>query len=113
MPDDRPFTVNLAVTFWNGFQEKSAWWAGFRVLHATEKSTWHIIFPPELPAANVKFRFKDVTANKTVDLDPTNLKVTPALSEMPMPTLTWTYENPWPDRSYQVVWTWPENAAAR
>lgn len=111
-PDDRPFTVNLAVTFWNGFQEKSTWWAGFRVLHATEKSTWHIIFPPELPAANVKFRFKEITADKTVDLDATTLKVTPIPSESPVQTLTWAVDNPLPDRSYRVTWTWPENAAA-
>lgn len=111
-PDDRPFTVNLVVTFWNGFQKKSDWWGGFRVLHATEKSTYRAIFPPELPATNVKFRFKDITADEIVDLDTTTLKVTPVPSEMPVQTLTWTVDNPLPDRSYQVAWTWPESAAA-
>lgn len=111
-PDDLPFTVNLITTFWNGFQKKSDWWAGNRVLHATEKLTWHVIFPPELPATNVKFRFKDITSDEIVDLDPTTLKVTPAPSETPIHELTWTVDNPLPDRSYQVTWTWPESAAA-
>jgi hypothetical protein len=111
-PDDHPFTVNLIVTFWNGFQKKSDWWAGFRVLHATEKATSRVIFPPDLPTTNVKFRFKEIAADETVDLDATKLKVTPVPSDMPVQTVTWTLDNPLPDRSYQVAWTWPESAAA-
>ncbi|MGH3899185.1 MAG: hypothetical protein ACRDTA_13280 [Pseudonocardiaceae bacterium] len=110
-PDDRPFTVNFIVTFWNGFQKKEDWWSGFRVVHATEKSIYRVIFPPELPATNVKFRHKDIAAGETVDLDTTMLKVTPAPSEMPVQTLSWTVDNPAPDRSYRVAWTWPESAA--
>jgi hypothetical protein len=110
--DDLPFTVNLVVTFWNGFQKKSDWWSGFRVLHATEKSIYRIIFPSELPATNVKFRFKDITADEIVDLDITTLKVTLVPSEMSVQTLTWTVDHPLPDRSYQVTWEWPQSAAA-
>jgi len=110
-PDDLPLTVNLIMTFWNGFQKKSDWWAGFRVLHDTEKLTSRVIFPPELPATNVKFRFKDITSDEIVDLDATTLKVALAPSEMSVKELTWTVDNPVPDRSYQVTWTWPESAA--
>jgi hypothetical protein len=109
-PDDAPFTVNLIVTFWNGFQKPSDWWGGFRVLHSTEKATYHVIFPPGLPATNIKYRYKDVTADETVDLDAATLKVSPTPGEMPTQKVTWTEENPVPDRSYQVAWTWPESA---
>jgi hypothetical protein len=57
-PDDQPFTVNLVVTFWNAFQKKSDWWGGFRVLHSTERAIYRIVFPPELPATRVRFRYK-------------------------------------------------------
>jgi hypothetical protein len=66
------------------------------MLHATDKSIWHIIFPPELPATNVKFRFKDITADEMVDLDTTTLKVTPVPIEIPIQELTWTVGNPCP-----------------
>lgn len=111
-PDDRPFTVNLVVTFWNGFQKKADWWSGFRVLHSTETAIYRVIFPAELPAADVKFRFKDVLANGMVDLDAAKLKVTPVPAGMPLDTLEWVVDNPVPDRSYQVTWVWPEGAAA-
>jgi serine/threonine protein kinase len=110
-PDDQPFTVDLLVTFWNGFQNKSDWWGGFRILHATEKASYRIIFPPGLPAGDVKFRYKDVTANQTVYLDPGGLTVSPAPGPAPVEEITWTVDNPMPDRSYQVTWTWPDSAA--
>ena len=111
-PDDHPFTVNLGVTFWNGFQKKKDWWAGFRVLHDTEKSIYSIIFPTALPATNVKFRLKDMLA-ETVDLDTGTLQVTlvpDEKDEKSVQGLTWTVDNPLPDRSYRVYWTWPESA---
>ncbi|MCW2649906.1 MAG: hypothetical protein JWR32_882 [Mycobacterium sp.] len=111
-PDDSPFNVNLVVTFWNGFQKKSDWWAGFRVLHSTEKATYCIIFPPELPATSVKFVYKDIAAEQTFDLDTGTLQVTPVPGEKPVQTLTWAVDNPPPDRSYRVAWTWPESASS-
>jgi hypothetical protein len=110
-PDDQPFAVNLVVTFWNAFQEKDDWWGGFRVLHDTETAIYRIIFPPALPATNVRFRYKDISADETVDLDAATLKVTPVPNGDPVPALTWTVDNPLPDRSYQVAWSWPESAA--
>jgi hypothetical protein len=110
-PDDTPFTVNLVVTFWNGFQKKEDWWGGFRVLHSTEKATYRIIFPPELPATNIKFWYRDIPAKQDFDLDTGTLQVTPVPDEKPMQTLTWAVDNPRPDRSYRVRWTWPESAA--
>jgi hypothetical protein len=110
-PDDQPFTVNLVVTFWNAFQKKSDWWGGFRILQSTERATYRIVFPPELPATSVRFRYKDITADNMVDLDGATLNVTPTSSGEPVPALTWTVDNPLPDRSYQVAWTWPDNAA--
>jgi hypothetical protein len=111
-PDDRPFTVGLVVTFWNGFQTKHDWWAGFRILHSTEKATFQVIFPADLPATNPQFRFKDTVSGKFVPLDTATLKLTVAPSEMSVRTLSWTIDNPQPDRSYQVTWTWPDSAAA-
>jgi hypothetical protein len=110
-PDDSPFTVNLVVTFWNGFQTPSDWWSGFRVLHSTENATYHVIFPPDLPTTNIKFHYKDVTANQTIDLDTTHLNVTPMPHNGPTREFTWTVANPQPDRSYRVTWDWPRNAA--
>ena len=109
-PDDTPFTVNLVVTFWNGFQEKNDLWSGFRVLHSTDKATYRIIFPPDLRATNVKFRYKDIPAGQTVDLDTGTLQVTLEPDEKSVQGLTWTYDDPVPDCSYQVTWTWPESA---
>ena len=110
-PDDRPFTVDLLVTFWNGFQQNSDWWGGFRVLHATEKASYRIIFPPGVPATDVRFRYKDITANQTTYLDPSGLTVKPVPGAAPVGEITWTVDNPLPDRSYQVAWTWPDTAA--
>jgi serine/threonine protein kinase len=110
-PDDRPFTVDLIVTFWNGFQQKSDWWGGFRVLHATEKASYRIIFPPGMPAGDVRFRYKDITASQTIPLDPSGLTVSPVPGPTPVKEITWTVDNPLPDRSYQVAWTWPDTAA--
>jgi hypothetical protein len=110
-PDDQPFTVNFAVTFWNAFQKAADWWGGFRVLHSTERSTYRIVFPPGLPATSVGFRYKDIPADEVVDLDSATLNVTPSPSDKPVQELTWTVDNPLPDRSYQVAWTWPESAA--
>jgi hypothetical protein len=108
-PDDAPFTVNLLVTFWNGFQKPSDWWSGFRVLHSTEKANYTVVFPPGHPAEDLKFRYKDITANQTVDLERSQLHVSPVGSTNNEQTLTWTVENPLPDRSYQIAWTWPES----
>lgn len=109
-PNDQPFTVNLVVTFWNGFQKKSDWWSGFRVLHSTQTATYRVIFPPRLPAADVGFRFKDITADEIVDLDAVKLNVSPMPTDKPISTITWKVDNPSPDRSYQVTWKWPESA---
>jgi hypothetical protein len=111
-PDDRPFTVNLLVTFWNGFQTRDDWWGGFRVLHATEVATYKVIFPPGLSATNAKFRYKDITSDELVDLDLTDLSVSPEPLTVPVQTLTWKVRDPQPDRSYQIAWTWPDSAAA-
>jgi len=110
-PDDRPFTVDLIVTFWNGFQQKPDWWGGFRVLHATEKASYRIIFPPGMPGADVKFRYKDITANQIIYLDTRTLNVSPVPGAAAVEELTWTVDNPLPDRSYQVAWSWPDTAA--
>jgi hypothetical protein len=110
-PDDAPFTVNLLVTFWNGFQKPSDWWGGFRILHSTEKAVYNVVFPPGLPAADVKFRYKDMTATETVDLDPAKLAIVLKPGNGPVRKVTWTVDNPLPDRSYQVAWTWPESAS--
>lgn len=112
-PDDRPFTVGLTVTFWNGFQMKQDWWAGFRILHSTEKANYRVIFPTSLPATNVKFRFKDVISDEIVYLDTAALKVALTPSGSSVQTLSWTIDNPQPDRSYQVAWSWPDSAAAK
>jgi hypothetical protein len=111
-PDDHPFTVNLMVTFWNGFQTKEDWWSGFRVLHSTEKATYRVIFPARLPAAKIKFRFKDIPSGETVYLNTARLNVAPVPGKIPMKTVRWVVDDPLPDRSYQVAWTWPESAAA-
>lgn len=111
-PDDRQFTVNLLVTFWNGFQTRDDWWSGFRVLHATETATYKVIFPPDLPATDVRFRYKDITSGETVGLDPTGLSVALEPPGQPVRTLTWTVRDPLPDRSYQVTWSWPDQAAS-
>jgi hypothetical protein len=110
-PDDATFTANLVVTFWNGFQKPSDLWSGFRVLYSTEKAVYHVIFPPALPAADVRFRYMDMTANQTVDLDAAKLEVTSEPGKTPTQKINWTVDNPQPDRSYQVTWTWPESAA--
>jgi hypothetical protein len=110
-PDDVPFTVNLVVSFWNGFQKPSDWWSGFRVLHSTEKAIYRVVFPASLPAANIGFRYRDIAANQMVDLDPAKLAATLTPKGAATQEISWTVENPQPDRSYQVTWTWPESAA--
>jgi hypothetical protein len=106
-PDDRPFTVNLLVTFWNGFQKRDTWWSGFRVLHSTEVATYRVIFPPDLPASNIKFQYKDITSSQSVDLDPASLSTSPKPLNGQVSTLTWKVQNPQPDRSYRIYWSWP------
>lgn len=110
-PDDRPFTVSLAVTFWNAFQKKEDWWAGFRVLHPTEKSTFHVIFPAGMPPSDVRFTYKDITSGETVDLPTATQNVTPVPTGKPIPELAWTLDNPLPERGYRLTWTWPNTAA--
>jgi hypothetical protein len=106
-PDNRPFTVNLLVNFWNGFQKPDARWSGFRILHSTEDATYRVIFPPDLPASSIKFQYKDITSNQSVDLDPTSLSTSPKPLNGQVSTLTWKVQNPQPDRSYRIYWSWP------
>ena len=35
----------------------------------------------------------------------------PVPGAAPVEKLTWNVDNPLPDRSYQVAWTWPDTAA--
>ena len=109
-PDDRPFPVNLLVTFWNGFQKRDTWWSGFRVPHSTEVATYRVIFPPDLPASNIKFQYKDITSSQSVDLDPASLSTSPKPLNGQVSTLTWKVQNPQPDRSYRIYWSWPPMA---
>lgn len=104
-----PIQLSFNVRFWNAFQSPDQWWGGFRILHATERAIFKVVFPAAKKPKRKDLEFVYVIAatQKRVSDPPRDGNLHEVLdSDDRVSQLQWTVNNPNPDRSYRVYWKW-------
>lgn len=106
-------TISWTVVFWNGDQDPSHGWAGFRIQHPTRHARYTVIFPPKKPPDLESLRYEvwdhsgaapRQHAYTDLDGEPPQLKIGTDLSAR----LDWHVASPAVNSSYRVLWDWTE-----
>jgi hypothetical protein len=101
--------IDFSVDFWNAFDSPDQWWGGFRILYATERAIFRVEFPKEHRPAGKTVTFGYIKANTRrrellqPNAEDANVQSNP---DGTVSSVMWTVQNPQPDRSYRVFWSW-------
>jgi hypothetical protein len=105
VPVDETLDIDFSVDFWNAFQTPDQWWGGFRVLHATARSTYTIKFPEgrHPRSESISYVTKRSTEAKYDARNETHIDLDKAGR---VAAVTWNKQGPLGDTSYRIKWSW-------